>query len=85
MPFICQKLKETIERRKAELERATQEALNGSVTLVGSSNARPFLGGDIGPRIRADYPGILANIVVIAGFTLFAFIVKYVLRNISIE
>lgn len=62
-------------------------ATNSSSPTVLSSesgnNPIPFLGGD--RRVRVDYPGLVANVVVIAGFTVFAFIVKYVLKSISLD
>jgi len=86
---MAEELKQTIERRKSALEQAANQASSGSaVTSENATGARAFgpLAGDLGPRIRAaDYTGMLANIVVIAGFTLFAFVVKYVLRNISVD
>ena len=81
-----QTLKQTIERRKAALEQAAQVSISGDMTSENAAGARAFgqLAG--GARIRAvDYPGLLANVGVIAGFTLFACIVKYVLRNTSVE
>lgn len=63
---------------------AAQTSTSDSLT-VENNTGRPFLGGDLPPRIRMDYPGLLANVFVIAGFTLFACIVKFVLKNIAME
>jgi len=85
-PEVAETLKQTIERRKAALEQAAQVSISGDMTSENAAGARAFgqLAG--GARIRAvDYPGLLANVGVIAGFTLFACIVKYVLRNTSVE
>lgn len=65
------------------MELATNSSSPTTLSKDSGNNPLPFLGGD--RRVRVDYPGLLANVVVIAGFTLFAFIVKYVLKSLSID
>ncbi|KAI9555610.1 hypothetical protein GHT06_018125 [Daphnia sinensis] len=82
-PDIAAKIQKEIELRKAAAERATNSSLPTIRSAESGNNPLPFLGDR---RVgRVDYPGLLANVVVIAGFTLFAFIVKHVLKSLSID
>ncbi|XP_057368262.1 ubiquitin-conjugating enzyme E2 J2-like [Daphnia carinata] len=82
-PDITAKIQKEIELRKAAAEMATNSSLPTIRSAESGNNPLPFLGDR---RVgRVDYPGLLANVVVIAGFTLFAFIVKYVLKSLSID
>ena len=57
-----------------------------SSELISTDGTRPtpFL-GRVDRQMRVDCPGLLANIFVIAGFTVFAFIVKYVVKTLNID
>ncbi|EFX81890.1 ubiquitin-conjugating enzyme E2 J2-like [Daphnia pulex] len=82
-PDIAIKIQKEIELRKAAVEMATKSSLPTILSTESGNNPLPFLGDR---RVgRVDYPGLLANVVVIAGFTLFAFIVKHVLKSLSID
>ena len=61
---------------------ATKSSLPTILSTESGNNPLPLPYRRMG---RVDYPGLIANVVVIAGFTLFAFIVKYVLKSLSIE
>jgi len=86
-PDIAEKLLQEVEKRKLAKQMASSsDTISASPSENGIGIPLPFfVGGEFGPRMRIDYPGILTNVVVIIGLTLFAFIVKFVLLSINID
>lgn len=74
-PDIVENMMKDINTRKI-----AQENQQSSTPLSSDSGALPFLPER--RNMRVDYPGILANVVVIGAFTIFAFIVKYVIKSL---
>jgi len=86
-PDIVEKLLQEVEKRKlAKLSTSSSDSISASASENGIGIPLPFfVGGEFGPRMRIDYPGILTNVFVIIGLTLFAFIVKFVLLSINMD
>jgi len=86
-PNIVEKLQQEVEKKKLTKELTSPDCISASASGEnGIGIPLPFfVAGEFGPRMRVDYPGVITNVFVVIGLTLFAFIVKFVLLSINID
>lgn len=80
---VMQKLQKELELRKATAELKSLSQPVASTHATVNRPLRPFF--EVNRRMNVDVSTLVVNVFVITGFTVFAFLVKYVLKNLNID